>query len=65
LASVFRNRRSRSLHPMLAVPLSIAAIAFEARSDIAPENAIATALVEGDRKQSASEGKCGRPAESY
>jgi hypothetical protein len=36
LATVFRNRCSRSLHPMLAVPLSIAATSFEARSDIAP-----------------------------
>jgi hypothetical protein len=48
LGSIFRNRCSRSLHPMLAAPLSIAATAFEARSDIAPENAIVTALVEVD-----------------
>jgi hypothetical protein len=48
VASVFRNRCSRSLHPMLAVPLSIAATSFEARSDIAPMNAIVTASVEGD-----------------
>jgi hypothetical protein len=32
LASVFRKRCSRSLHPMLAVPLSIAATSFEALS---------------------------------
>jgi hypothetical protein len=47
-ASVFKIRCSRSLHPMLAVPLSIAANSFEARSDICAENATVTALVEGD-----------------
>jgi hypothetical protein len=48
LAQLLRNRCSRCLHPMLAVPLSIVAISFEARSEIAPRMRFVTAFEEVD-----------------